>query len=228
MRSLAIRVLVRSLAIVVTVHSPSWSLFTRHRDHCSLAIVVTVHSPSWSLFTRHRGHCSLAIVVTRHRGGRSLAIMVTRHQGCRSLATRVVVHSLAIRVVVRSLVLEKNQFRQLLSYIRSNCLFLFTLAKVVQTYFREALSDCFDKCVDVVVFHRSVKHVVIQSREKWRSLRVGQHSGGDRRQDSCTLWKNTPRRPKHELDTFLGLQTDSRNTRGWLLQTARDLNTTKL
>ena len=78
---------------------------------------------------------------------RSLTIVVTRHHGRRSLA---------IRVVVRSLVLEKNQFRQL-SYIRSNSLFRFTLAKVVQTYFREALSDCFDKCVDVIVFHRSVK-----------------------------------------------------------------------
>ena len=78
-RSLAIRVIVRSLAIVVTRHrgrSPSWSLFTRHRGRSPSWSLITRHhgrSPSWSLFTRHRGHRSLAIVVARHRGHRSLA-----------------------------------------------------------------------------------------------------------------------------------------------------------
>ena len=94
---------------MITVHSPSWSLFTRHRGHCSLAIVIT----------RHRGHCSLAIrVVVRSLAirvvVRSLAIVVAVRSLAtrvvvRSLAIRVVVRSLAIRVVVRSLVLEKNQ-----------------------------------------------------------------------------------------------------------------------
>ena len=74
---------------------------------------------------------------------------------------------------------EKNQLHQLLSHIRSNSLFRFTLAKVVQTNFCKALGDCFDQCVDMVVFHRGGEHVDVRSGEKWLSQRVDQHSGGE-------------------------------------------------
>ena len=189
-------------------HSPSWS--------------SCVHSPSGSSCVHSPSRSSCV-----HSPSWSHAIVVA----VRSLAIKVVVRSLAIRVAVVHSPSGSSCVHWCLkriSFVSVPTAFSVShLPRWCRRTFAKHSATVL-KSVWTWLSSTEVSNVVIQSREKWLSHRVGQHSGGDRRQDSCTLWKNTPRRPKHELDTFLGLLTDSRNTRGWLLQTAPRLEHNKV